>query len=161
EGSFTRTIPYQQQPPVAWIPDADGEGTDEPSNEGFAKLEIHAGNNGDVSGLLNFSPPLRKPASEFTVIVDLTIAGDHHSRLPIDDRLFAFVQAADRQPGRSKHNGTASQGTDIVGAAMRERLEHGLDLFPGALQVCRSRKRNHSADAAHLNRLLAREEATR
>ena len=88
---------------MARIPDRDGKDAHQPFDKCLAKLEVEAGDNGDVNSLFDDPPTPGKPRPQLMMVVNFAIADQGETGLWIGNRLLAVMHAADRQSRCAQH----------------------------------------------------------
>ncbi len=83
---------------MAGIPDSQGKNAHKLFDKPFAKLEVKAGDDGDVDALPDGSSTPGKPRPQVMMVINFAVADHGYAGFWIRNRLLAIMQAADRQP---------------------------------------------------------------
>ena len=152
--AFPGAVARQNEAPVARVPHRDGERPDEFAHERFAEFEIQTGNHRHVRFPVYRPAPLRQPAAQLVMIVNLPVADRDDSVLLVHHRLVdVLVQTANGQPRRAQNRQLGVRPADGIRAAMRQGPEHRLHPETGGLGSSQAGKGDVAADATHIRDL--------
>ena len=115
----------QKKPPVAGLPDGEGEHPDQPGRTVLAPLRIGGQQNFGIGAGLEDMSQRRQFRAQLPEIVDLTVKDKHRTRFGMNDRLIAAGQIDNGQPSGSQGAVAVLIQAFVIRPAMGDTSGHG------------------------------------